>query len=102
MNVLMVMALNMYDELEKKGDRLDIDSLSNMLGFPIIPTVATKGRGVNETLDSIIEIYENKAKNTKHIHINYGETIEKCIGKIKEEVQKNPSINTTYPAGIVM
>lgn len=101
MNVLMVMALNMYDELEKKGDRLDIDSLSNMLGFPIIPTVATKGRGVNETLDSIIEIYENKAKNTKHIHINYGETIEKCIGKIKEEVQKNPSINTTYPARYV-
>ncbi|MBO5345865.1 MAG: ferrous iron transport protein B, partial [Paludibacteraceae bacterium] len=58
MNVRMVIALNMYDELEAKGDRFDYEALGAMIGVPMIPTVSPKMRGVNELFDTVIKIYE--------------------------------------------
>ena len=45
MGVQIVIALNMYDELEKKGDRLDDISLGKLLGIPVVPTVSSRGKG---------------------------------------------------------
>lgn len=58
MNVRMVIALNMYDELEAKGDRFDYESLSAMIGVPMVPTVSPKMRGINELFDTVIKVYE--------------------------------------------
>ena len=58
MNVRMVIALNMYDELESKGDKFDYESLSAMIGVPMVPTVSPKMRGINELFDTVIKIYE--------------------------------------------
>lgn len=58
MNVRMVIALNMYDELEAKGDKFDYESLSAMIGVPMVPTVSPKMRGINELFDTVIKIYE--------------------------------------------
>ena len=58
MNVRMVIALNMYDELEAKGDRFDYEALGAMIGVPMIPTVSPKMRGINELFDTVIKIYE--------------------------------------------
>ena len=46
MNLRVVMALNMYDELLASGDRLDIKQLGYLLGMPIIPTVSRTGEGI--------------------------------------------------------
>ena len=46
MNVRMVCALNMYDEFERRGDKLDIQTLSSLFGMPMIPTSFKSGRGV--------------------------------------------------------
>ena len=51
MNIKVVIALNMYDELEKKGVRFDYISLGKMIGIPIIPTVASKGKGIDELFE---------------------------------------------------
>lgn len=58
MNVLAVVALNMYDELEKKGDKLDYKMLGQLLGIPFIPTVARKRTGFDELFTTIIKLYE--------------------------------------------
>ncbi len=58
MNVRMVIALNMYDELEAKGDVFDYDALSAMIGVPMIPTVSPKMRGIHELFDTVIKVYE--------------------------------------------
>lgn len=58
MNVRMVIALNMYDELEAKGDRFDYEALGAMIGVPMIPTISPKMRGINELFDTVIKIYE--------------------------------------------
>ena len=92
MNIKVVIALNMYDELEKKGAKFDHDSLGKMLGIPIIPTVASKGIGVDELFDKLIEVYEDRDPNVRHIHINYGSLIEGAIKKIQDTIWKNPQI----------
>ena len=45
-NQPMVMALNMYDELQRSGATLDVEQLSRLLGLPIVPTVALRGRAL--------------------------------------------------------
>ena len=92
MNIKVVIALNMYDELEKKGVKFDYDELGEMLGIPIIPTVASKGRGVDELFEKLIDVYEDRDPSVRHIHINYGSLIEKAIKDIQDVIWKNPVI----------
>ncbi len=96
LNPRMVMALNMYDELEKSGDRLDHQSLSRMLGFPIVPVVASTGRGIDDVLENIVRVYEDQAGASKHIHINYGENVEKAIVAVKNLVEANGPVSGAF------
>ena len=58
MNVRMVIALNMYDELEASGNKLDYTQLSQLIGMPMVPTVCRRGEGVDKLFHVIIGIYE--------------------------------------------
>lgn len=87
MDTRMVIALNMYDELEKKGDRFDYVSLARMIGAPIIPTIGKTGFGIDSLLKKIIEVYEDKEPLMRHIHINYGNTLETEIDSMHKELE---------------
>ena len=58
MNVRMVMALNMYDELEASGNTLDYMKLSELFGVPMVPTVSRTGKGIEDLFHVVISIYE--------------------------------------------
>ncbi len=58
MNVRMVIALNMYDELEASGNTLDYVKLSQLFGVPMLPTVSRSGKGIEQLFHVIINIYE--------------------------------------------
>ena len=92
MNIRVVMALNMYDELTDEGAQLDYGYLGQLLGIPIVPTTASKGIGISEVLDKIIDVYEGQAEEARHVHINYGTEIEEAISKVKAEVAPNKNI----------
>ncbi len=96
MNVPMVMALNMYDELEKNGDKLDIATLSELFGFPIVPTVSSRGTGIEEVMARIVDVYENLEEHTKHVHINYGVDLERAIDIIKEDMRVHLDLSGAY------
>lgn len=98
MNVRIVMALNMYDEMRAKGDSFNYKALGKMMGFPIVPTTAVRGIGITEVLETIIDVYEEKKKLNKHIHINYGRDIEDAIVPIKKLIEVNKDIINTYPS----
>ena len=87
MDIKIVIALNMYDELEKKKAKLDIKMLSTLLGIPIVPTVASNGEGINNLFDKIIKTYEDTASCQRHIHINYGKEIENSITAIQKKLK---------------
>jgi ferrous iron transport protein B len=93
MGVQVVIALNMYDELIKRGDKLDHKTLGELLGVPAVPTISTRGKGISKLFDKIIEVYENREPTVRHIHINYGAEIERAVcslqAKIKIEENRN-------------
>ena len=97
MNLRVVMAMNMYDELEARGDRLDTVTLGHLLGMPVVPTVSRSGQGIDRLFDTVIQIYEhNEPTLSRHIHINHGQELENSIDRIKLLIQKNDDIRTHY------
>ena len=97
MNLRVVMAMNMYDELQAKGDQLDIKQLGYLLGMPIVPTVSRTGKGIEELFDIVIQVYEKSDPHlSRHIHINHGAEIEQSIGRIKGLIKKNIDIRNKY------
>ena len=97
MNLRVVMAMNMYDELEARGDRLDTVTLGHLLGMPVVPTVSRSGQGIDRLFDTVIQIYEhNEPSLSRHIHINHGQELENSIDRIKLLIQKNDDIRTHY------
>jgi ferrous iron transport protein B len=82
-NPNMVVALNMYDELEHRGDQLDYEQLGGMLGVPMVPVVARENRGLERLLDTVINVYENRDSRVRHIHINHGAIIESGIAALQ-------------------
>ncbi|MFC2137570.1 ferrous iron transport protein B [Bacteroidota bacterium] len=96
MDVKVIIALNMYDELLKKESTLDYEFLGKMVGIPIIPTVSSKGKGIKDLFNKAIEVYENKDEITRHIHINYGEEAEISIQRIQEVIRKQKKITDKF------
>lgn len=92
MDMKVVIALNMYDELLDKKDEFDFRHLGEMIGIPIIPTVGAKGKGVTELFRKVIEVFENKDSSVRHVHINYGKGVEKSITSIREKLEVNKDL----------
>ena len=97
MNLRVVMALNMYDELVQRGDRLDIRQLGYLLGMPVVPTVSRSGEGIDALFDTVIQIYEKSDPHiARHIHINHGAELEQSIARIKELISRTEDIRYKY------
>ena len=89
MDITMVMALNMYDELQRSGDTLDIEQLSTLLGMPVIPTTGRNGKGIGRLFDTIIDVFEGNEEHVRHIHVNHGRELERCIKQLRTELYEH-------------
>lgn len=96
MNIRMVCALNMYDEFERRGDKVNIDTLSHLFGMPMIPTSFKNGTGVKELFRAVIQVYEGASKHSRHLHINYGHEIEDGIAHIQKYLKADEHITQHY------
>ena len=97
MNLRVVMALNMYDELQARGDRLDTRQLGWLLGMPVVPTVSRTGYGIDDLFDTVIQIYEKSDPHlARHIHINHGTELEQSIRRIKSLISRTEDIRSKY------
>ena len=97
MNLRVVMALNMYDELTDSGDKLDTQQLGYLLGMPIIPTISRTGEGIDRLFDTVIQIYEKSDPHlARHIHINHGSEVEQSIERIKALISRTEEIRHKY------
>jgi ferrous iron transport protein B len=92
MDIKVICALNMYDELLKNKNNFDYRKMGKMMGIPIIPTVSSKGKGIDKLLKKAIEVYEDRDPVVRHIHINYGQEIEKSIQRIRAKIKENKPI----------
>ena len=96
MDYRMVIALNMFDELEQSGGKIDYKHLGNMIGVPIVPTVSRSGKGVNQLFDTIIEVYEGRDESVRHVHVALGKVIENSITPLKDLLKKDPTCNREF------
>lgn len=96
MNLRMVCALNMYDELEESGDKLDYELLGRLFGVPMVPTVFRSGKGVEDLFKTVLDVYEGTNKTGRHIHINHGQYVEQGINAVKSALEKNEHIRHKY------
>ena len=99
MHLRVVCALNMFDETERRGDHLSIDTLSSLLGMPMVPTSFKTGRGLPELLREVIHIFESQEGHDnyyRHIHINHGHEIEDGIANIQTFLKGNDLLRLRY------
>lgn len=96
MDIKVVIALNMFDELENKGDRFDYKMLGEMIGIPIVPCVASKGKGIDDLMQKVIDVYHENEKSVRHVHINYGADINKSIDVLTQLIDKNKVLTDRF------
>jgi len=92
MDIKVVVALNMYDELKKNGATFRYNELASMIGVPFVPTVGSKGIGIESLLDRIIKVYNDNDPIVRHVHINYGKGVENAISSIQEPLKLKENI----------
>ncbi len=93
MDLKVIVALNMFDELENSGTEFDHATLGKMIGIPFVPTVAAKNIGIESLISKIISCYNDTEPGIRHIHINYGHPIEDSITNIRNILSKDTNIS---------
>jgi ferrous iron transport protein B len=74
-----ILVINMIDLAKKKGIEIDFQKLESILDIPVIPTVASRGKGLTDIMDKVIELKNGSHKNKKP---EYGKEIEDCISQL--------------------
>ena len=96
MNRPMVIALNMFDELKQKGISLDYKKLSEMIGVPIVPTVARTGEGIRQLFDAVIAVAEDRHAVVRHVHVTLGKELEQSVGVLNRALKADPDLRPRF------
>lgn len=87
--VPVVVALNMMDALEARGDKIDVPQLEKQLGVPVVPTSASKGQGIREMMEKALATAQaSEVKSKQQCKKFYDEKIEKCISQVEALIEK--------------
>ncbi len=91
----MVIALNMYDDLLQRNDRLDMGLLSKLLGARVVPTISHRGKGIYRLFNHVIRVFEEKDPAIRQIQVNYGEELEESIGRLQTMITEDQDLAET-------
>lgn len=90
-----VIALNKCDLADDVGYEIDFEELSRSLGVPVVPTVATTRKGMDELKEVIIEAA--KKRERRIIKISYGKDLDDLISKVEKAILKDGKLSSKYP-----
>ena len=82
-----VIALNMIDIVKKRGDIIDINKLSKLLGCPVVKTSALKGEGTKEVANKAIQLA--KSNNDNEFQLQFSSEVKEAIEAIKKVIINN-------------
>ena len=91
----LLVALNMYDELEKQETIIDIEQLEKLLGTHFIPTSAVTGLGVKELLNHIVDLFTQKISIKKN-KLAFSQTMEEYIEQLISVISKDSDLSQKY------
>ncbi|MDD4159115.1 MAG: ferrous iron transport protein B [Proteiniphilum sp.] len=95
LQVPIVIALNMYDELEQSGRTFDYEQFSALTNTPIVPTVGKRGEGIPRLLEKVISVYQENERDP--VHIAYGRVLEKSVAIMERELAETAAAKWTMP-----
>ena len=90
-------ALNMMDVAKSRGIYIDIEKLSNILGVPVIPTIARNGKGKAEVIAAALKLADAATKRTP-LRVRYGDDVDRALQDITAMVEDRKLLTDTYPA----
>ena len=97
LNVPVIIALNQMDLASKKGIKINCEKLSELLGVPVVPTVAVTGSGIKELIEKTIQVFEGKI-TLKPLKITYCREVEDSIQKLENKIKISlPKLALKYP-----
>lgn len=83
MEVPLILALNMMDEVEARRYKIDVGAISREMGIPVMPIVANRNKGTRELLDEIVKVADNSIQPNK-VKIAYDREVESQILRLEE------------------
>jgi ferrous iron transport protein B len=92
----LVVALNQWDMVKVRGIEIDVEKLSELLGVPVVPTVAPAGEGVEELKEAVMNAAKEKERRRKVV-MGYGEDMEALIKRVENVISKDVSLSSKYP-----
>jgi ferrous iron transport protein B len=95
LEVPMVLCLNMIDEAQRKGIQIDLHRLSEILGIPAIPTIATTGKGLRELFNEVMRVWEEKTRGKT---LKFSRDIEEIIGDLFSIINSEWPIEEKVPS----
>lgn len=95
MNIPMVLALNMMDEVRSNGGTIDVKGLSERLGIPVLPISAAKNEGIDELSAKVIECAQRKRK-PKKLDFCHG-AVHRCIHAVSHMVEDHALLADISP-----
>jgi ferrous iron transport protein B len=95
LEVPMVLCLNMMDEAQRKGIQIDVQKLSNFLGIPAVPTIATTGKGLQELFVDVLKVYEEKKMGRT---LKFSKDIEAIIDDLGSALHPEWPVNERVPS----
>ena len=90
----MVVALNMFDIAEKEGLKIDVENISQLIGSPVVPTIGTRGTGIPELLERLLETAQNRQHPKP---VKFPDEVEDAIVQIEDELRVVGSDTTLAP-----
>jgi small GTP-binding protein len=94
MRANLVIALNMMDVAESRGYRIDVPELSRLLGTPVVPMVAARGRGTEDLLQTVVGVTDGEVP-VNGVNIQYGQDVEAEISKL-ERLMNGSAVTAGY------
>jgi len=92
----LVIALNKFDIAQDLGYEIDVEALSDLLGVPVVPTVATTKQGMEELKDAVIQAAEQRDRR-RILKISYGKEIDQLISRVERIIRRDRRLASQYP-----
>jgi len=97
MGLPVVVALNMMDVAESRGIQVDAEKLSELLGVPVIPTIARNGHGKTELMAAAARV-AGQDLEMEPLVISYGMDVDQVLYEMTDEVKRNHFLTDRYDA----
>ncbi len=97
LEVPIVIALNMYDEVRAKKIKLHLKKLSELLNTPMVPTIGRRGKGMRRLLDAVLEVTNDGDQWSRPVKISYGHEVEDHISELEESISLAGELKKKYP-----